>query len=177
MSNNFSGVCTVGRDAEVRYLPSGQAVLTVNLANNVGFGDKQQTNWIRGILWGKRAEGSLKDYLKKGQQVFISGELTTSEYEKKDGTKGFQVEVNANTIDLIGRKNDSQQYAPAQQVGYAQPQPQQTYQSPRQQYQGIQQQAAQTQHYAPTQNNYQQQPPTAMSYINQPVTPDDDIPF
>ncbi|MFI3180021.1 MAG: single-stranded DNA-binding protein, partial [Methylococcales bacterium] len=76
MSNVFSGVCTIGRDAEVRYLPSGQAVLNVSVANNVGFGDKQQTVWLRVVLWGKRAEGTLKDYLKKGQQVFVSGELT-----------------------------------------------------------------------------------------------------
>lgn len=65
MSNVFSGVCTIGRDAEVRYLPSGQAVLNVSVANNVGFGDKQQTVWLRVVLWGKRAEGTLKDYLKK----------------------------------------------------------------------------------------------------------------
>lgn len=88
MSNVFSGVCTVGRDAEVRYLPSGQAILTVTAANNVGFGDKQKTNWLRATVWGKRAEGELKNYLLKGQQIFISGELTTSEFTKNDGTKG-----------------------------------------------------------------------------------------
>ena len=60
MSNVFSFIGTVGRDAEVRYLPSGQAVLNVTVANNVGFGDKQQTLWVRVALWGKRAEGSLK---------------------------------------------------------------------------------------------------------------------
>jgi single-strand DNA-binding protein len=114
MSNVFSGVCTVGRDAEVRYLPSGQAVLNVNVANNVGFGDKQQTVWLRVILWGKKAEGTLKDYLKKGQQVFVSGELTMSEYTANDGTKRTQLELNANVLDLVGKKNsDAPQPAPA----------------------------------------------------------------
>jgi single-strand DNA-binding protein len=84
MSNIFSGVCTIGRDAEVRYLPSGQAVLNVTVANNVGFGDKQKVNWVRVVIWGKRAEGELKNYLLKGQQVFISGELTTQEFTKND---------------------------------------------------------------------------------------------
>ncbi|MDP3331175.1 MAG: single-stranded DNA-binding protein, partial [Methylococcaceae bacterium] len=71
MSNVFSFTGTVGADAEVRYSPSGQPVLNVRVANNVGFGDKQQTLWIRVAVWGKRAEGQLANYLKKGQQVFV----------------------------------------------------------------------------------------------------------
>lgn len=59
MSNVFSFTGTVGRDAEVRHLPSGQAVLNVTVANNIGFGEKQQTLWIRCAVWGKRAEGQL----------------------------------------------------------------------------------------------------------------------
>ena len=109
MSNVFSFTGTCGRDAEVRYLPSGQAVLNVNVANNVGFGDKQQTLWIRVALFGKRAEGSLKDYLKKGQQVFVSGELTQSEYRANDGTTKTSLELIASIIDLIGKKNESSQ--------------------------------------------------------------------
>ena len=52
MSNVFSFTGTVGRDAEVRYAPSGVAVLNVTVANNIGFGDKQQTLWIRVVLFG-----------------------------------------------------------------------------------------------------------------------------
>ena len=119
MSNVFSFTGTVGRDAEVRYLPSGQAVLNVTVANNIGFGDKQQTLWVRVALWGKRAEGSLKDYLKKGQQVFVSGELTQREYQANDGTTKASLELNANILDLVGgqgRRSESGQ------------QPQQNYQ-------------------------------------------------
>lgn len=152
MSNVFSGVCTVSKDAEVRYLPSGQAVLNVNAANNVGFGDNQKTNWLHIAMWGRRAEGQLKGFLKKGQQIFVSGEMTTSEYTKNDGSKGFQIEINANTLDLVGKKQDGQQ-PPAYE-----PPPQQSYQTPQQQYAQVQQYAAQTPHYAPTQNNYQQPP-------------------
>jgi single-strand DNA-binding protein len=106
MSNIFSFTGTVGRDAEVRYLPSGQAVLNVTVANNIGFGDKQQTLWIRVALWGKRAEGNLKEYLKKGQQVFVSGELTQREYQGNDGTTKVSLELNANILDLIGRAQE-----------------------------------------------------------------------
>jgi len=116
MSNVFSFTGTVGRDAEVRYAPSGLAVLNVTVANNIGFGDKQQTLWIRVALFGKRAEGQLQNYLKKGQQVFVSGELTQSEYKANDGTTKTSLELNANIIDLIGKKNEACQ-------------PQQNYQS------------------------------------------------
>lgn len=113
MSNVFSFTGTVGRDAEVRYLPSGQAVLNVTVANNIGFGDKQQTLWIRCAVWGKRAEGQLQNYLKKGQQVFVSGELSQSEYRAQDGSTKTSLELNANIIDLVGKRNDSNQ-APQQ---------------------------------------------------------------
>ena len=116
MSNVFSFTGAIGRDAEVRYAPSGLAILTFTVANNIGFGEKQQTLWIRVTLFGKRAEGSLKDYLKKGQQVFVSGELTQNEYKANDGTTKTSLELNANIIDLIGKKNESSQ-------------PQQNYQS------------------------------------------------
>jgi len=107
MSNVFSFTGTVGRDAEVRYLPSGQAVLNVTVANNIGFGDKQQTLWIRCAVWGKRAEGQLQNYLKKGQQVFVSGELSQSEYRAQDGSTKTSLELNANIIDLVGKRNES----------------------------------------------------------------------
>ena len=106
MSNVFSFTGTIGRDAEVRYAPSGMAILNVTVANNIGFGDKQQTLWIRVALFGKRAEGSLKDYLKKGQQVFVSGELSQNEYRANDGTTKINLELNANIIDLVGRRNE-----------------------------------------------------------------------
>lgn len=123
MSNVFSFTGACGADAEVRYIPSGQAVLTVNVANNVGFGDKQKTMWIRVTLWGKRAESNLKDYLKKGQHVFVSGELTTNEYTANDGTKRTSLELNATIIDLVGRRESAPNYydAPAPAQNYAPP--------------------------------------------------------
>lgn len=123
MSNVFSFTGTVGRDAEVRYAPSGVAILNVTVANNIGFGDKQQTLWIRVVLFGKRAEGQLQNYLKKGQQVFVSGELSQSEYTGNDGTTKTSLELNANIIDLIGKRNEGgasfsprEQSSPARQT-------------------------------------------------------------
>ncbi len=106
MSNVFSFTGTVGRDAEVRYTPSGLAVLSVTVANNIGFGDKQQTLWVRVALFGKRAEGGLQNYLKKGQQVFVSGELSQNEYKANDGSMKTSLELNANIIDLLGKRSE-----------------------------------------------------------------------
>jgi len=118
MSNVFNAVVTCTRDAEVRFIPSGQAVLTVNVANNQGFGDKQTTLFIRVQLWGKRAEGQLKDFLLKGTKIFISGELTQSSYTGNDGVAKTNLELNANIIELVSKKSDS----PAQGQQPAQPQ-------------------------------------------------------
>ena len=122
MSNVFSFTGTIVRDAEVKHTPSGLTILNVTVANNIGFGDKQQTLWIRVALFGKRAEGSLKDYLKKGQQVFVSGELSQNEYKANDGTTKTSLELNANIIDLVGKRREpdpqqqqQQQQQPAQQ--------------------------------------------------------------
>jgi len=114
MSNIFTGVCTVVRDAEVRYLASGSAVLNVTVANNIGFGDKQKTLFIRCALFGKRAEGQLKDYLLKGQAVMVSGELSENEYQAYDGTTKKSLELNANIIDLVGSKRKTSDQAPQQ---------------------------------------------------------------
>jgi single-strand DNA-binding protein len=115
MSNVFSFTGACGNDAEVRYLPSGLAVLNVNVANNVGYGDKRQTMWIRVALFGKPAEGSLREYLKKGQQVFVSGELTLREYRANDGTMKNSLELNANVVELVGssKRNESSPSTPS----------------------------------------------------------------
>ena len=107
MSNNFSAVLTAGRDAEVRYLPSGQAVLTVTGASNTGFGDKQKTLWIRVNLWRKGAE-NLQPYLTKGTKFYVSGELYMNEYQGNDGTTKQTLELNAQALDLVGGKKEGE---------------------------------------------------------------------
>ena len=121
MSNVFSFTGTIGKDCEVRYLQSGTTILNVTVANNIGYGDKQQTLWVRVALFGKRAEGSLQNYLKKGQQVFVSGELTQNEYKANDGTMKSSLELNANIIDLLGKRSESSQPQQAYQTSEKQP--------------------------------------------------------
>jgi single-strand DNA-binding protein len=109
MSNVTSFIGTVARDAEVRHLPNGTVILTVSVANNIGYGDKQKTNWFRVSVFGKRAEGRLQEFLVKGQQVFVSGELTLNEYTNKEGVTRASLEVNAQIVDLVGGKKQAQE--------------------------------------------------------------------
>jgi single-strand DNA-binding protein len=104
MSNTFSFVGTLARDAEVKFSQSDIAILSFSAANNIGYGDKKQTLWIRVTVFGKRAEGQLKDFLKKGTQVFVSGELSQNEYKANDGTTKTSLELVANVIDLVGKR-------------------------------------------------------------------------
>ena len=102
---NFTG--RLGRDSETRFTQGGMAICSFTVAVDYGFGDNKGTNWIRCSLFGKRAEGKLPQYLVKGTQVAISGELRVREYDDKDGNRRTSVEVSVDKLDLIGSKQDS----------------------------------------------------------------------
>ena len=112
----FSG--RIGRDAETASTQGGTAVCNFPVAVESGYGDKKQTTWVRCALWGKRAEGGLPQYLTKGAQVVVTGELSTREFQKKDGGNGFSVEIRVNDLTLVGGKQDNQGgVMPASQYG------------------------------------------------------------
>lgn len=95
----------LGRDAEVRQAGSS-TVCSFAVALSAGWGDKKTTTWLNCSVWGRQAEGTLPTYLKKGQQVALSGELSTREYQAKDGTMKTSLELRVGTIDLIGKRDD-----------------------------------------------------------------------
>jgi single-strand DNA-binding protein len=93
-------VGNLGRDPEVRYTPSGQAVANFTVATNEAWTDKagqkqERTEWHRVVVWGKTAE-NCGEYLSKGRQVYIEGRLQTREWTNKEGAKQFTTEVVAN---------------------------------------------------------------------------------
>jgi single-strand DNA-binding protein len=103
MSNSISFVGHCCGDANVKNI-NGSTVLEVTVANRVGYGDKQITNWMRVSYW-KNAEKML-EYCTKGKQVFVSGILTHNQYTLQNGTKNYQLLVKANTLELTGKKPD-----------------------------------------------------------------------
>jgi single-strand DNA-binding protein len=95
-----------GRDAELRYTPSGAAVATLNLATTEIWNDRnnqrqERTEWHRVVVWGKQAE-SLQEYLVKGKQIYIEGRLQTRQWDDKDGNKRYTTEIKADRVTLLG---------------------------------------------------------------------------
>ena len=98
-------VGNLGRDAELRYTPSGAAVAKFSLATTEVWNDKagqrqERTEWHNIDLWGKQAE-SLSEYLVKGKQVYVEGRLQTDEYTDKEGNKRKSTKVRCDRVVLL----------------------------------------------------------------------------
>jgi len=102
----------LGRDPELRYTPNGRPVATFSVAVNQATKNQQTgewteaTDWFRVSVWGDRAERSAEN-LRKGSRVFVDGRFRTREYETNDGRKGMSLDVTAdNVIGLDRREQD-----------------------------------------------------------------------
>jgi single-strand DNA-binding protein len=98
----------LGRDPEMRYTPSGQAVTQFTVAVNRNYKDAQgerqeETEWFRVVAWGQQAEFSA-EYLRKGAKVYIEGRIQTRQWEGQDGQKRYTTELVANTIQNLERR-------------------------------------------------------------------------
>lgn len=105
-------VGNLGQDPEVRYMPSGGAVANITIATSESWRDKQtgeqkeQTEWHRVVLFGKLAEVA-GEYLKKGSQVYIEGQLRTRKWTDQQGVEKYTTEVVVNvggTMQMLGGK-------------------------------------------------------------------------
>jgi single-strand DNA-binding protein len=98
----------LGQDPTLRFTQSGQAVLSLRLATNESFlnkeGERQErTEWHSVTVWGKRAEG-LNKVISKGTQLFVEGRLQTRSWDDKQGQKRYSTEVVANNVILVGSR-------------------------------------------------------------------------
>lgn len=103
MKSVYTFVGNCGDSPIVKTTPSGQTVMEVRVANNVGYGEKQTTYWVRVTMFGERGK-KLANYISKGQEVFVSGDLTINEYFTNDGNKKFGMNVVAHTFELSGKR-------------------------------------------------------------------------
>ena len=131
-------VGNLGQDPEVRYLPNGGAVTNITLATSESWRDKQTgenrevTEWHRVVLFGKLAEVA-GEYLRKGSQVYIEGQLRTRKWQDQGGQERYTTEVTVNvggTMQMLGGKQEggqgnrpqqNQQPRPHQQAGQSTP--------------------------------------------------------
>ena len=103
--NVFTFIGRVGKDAEVRHTPGGKEVTNWSVAVDAGFGDNKKTTWVACTLWGDRGP-KIAEYIRKGDRIGVSGELSTREYQGQNG-KGFSVELNVREVELLGSRERS----------------------------------------------------------------------
>ncbi|NCH45858.1 single-stranded DNA-binding protein SSB1 [Cronobacter malonaticus] len=167
-------VGNLGQDPEVRYMPNGGAVANLRLATSESWRDKQTgemkevTEWHSVVLYGKLAEVA-GEYLRKGSQVYIEGQLRTRKWQDQSGQDRYSTEVVVNvggTMQMLGGRQGGgaggNMGGGQQQGGWGQPQQ-------------PQQQGGGAQFSGRAQSRPQQQAPAPSN--EPPMDFDDDIPF
>jgi single-strand DNA-binding protein len=101
-------VGNLGRDPEMRYLPSGEAVANLAIATTDKYKDKtgqmvEQTEWHRVSFFGRTAE-VCGQYLKKGSQVYVEGSIRTRKYTDKEGVEKYATEIRGDRMQMLGSK-------------------------------------------------------------------------
>ncbi len=101
----------LGREPEMRYTPSGRPVTTFSVATsrswNTADGERHtETEWFNVVAWGNLAE-ICKQYLSKGQQVYIEGRLQSRQWEDSEGKKHTSTEIVANEMIMLGDRRDT----------------------------------------------------------------------
>ena len=117
-------VGNLGRDPEMRYTPSGQAVTNFSVATSRQYtgsdgNQVKETIWFRVSAWGKQAE-TCNQYLKKGSKVLVEGRLTPDPttggprlWQRQDGTTNASFEVSANTVRFLSSRGEDEGSYPA----------------------------------------------------------------
>lgn len=102
-------VGNLGKDPEVRYSQSGDAITGITVATTDKWKDKatgeqkEATEWHRISFFGKLAEIA-GQYLKKGSQIYVEGKLKTRKYTDKDGIEKYSTEINADQLQMLGSR-------------------------------------------------------------------------
>lgn len=119
MYHNIILVGNLGRDPEMRYTPSGQAVTNFNVATNRQYtnsdGEKvKETTWFRVSTWGKTAEIT-NQYLRKGSKVLVEGRLNPDPetggpriWVRQDGSSAASYEITANTVRFLSTRAEDE---------------------------------------------------------------------
>ena len=128
MLAKIQGLFRLTRDAELKYTPSGMALLKMGLVCSEKYKDKETTLFIDAVAFSKPAE-ILNQYAgKKGTQIFLTGKLQTESWEDNNGQKRSKVSMTVEDFDFVSNKeSNNSQTNNNNQGGYNQQQPQQSY--------------------------------------------------
>jgi single-strand DNA-binding protein len=106
----------LGKDPELRYLPSGQSVAKFPLATGSRWKDKDgqwqdRTDWHNIVAFGRTAE-VCNEYLKKGSPLYVEGRIQTRSYDDRDGNKRWITEIVAQNVNLLAKKGETEEEVP-----------------------------------------------------------------
>jgi single-strand DNA-binding protein len=115
--NKIIVIGNLGRDPEMRYTPSGQAVTSFSVASTRRYttssGERRdETEWFNVSAWGKLAE-LCNQWLTKGRQVYVEGRLRSRSFEGRDGQMRFVNEINLTDVQFLSRGAGGAEDAPA----------------------------------------------------------------
>lgn len=135
-------VGNLGKDPDVRYMPSGSQVTNVTIATSESWKDKQsgeskeRTEWHNVVFFNRLAEIA-GQYLKKGSQCYIEGSLRTRKWQDKEGKDRYTTEIVANEMQMLGGRGGGgtgnmggDDYGSSQQGGGGNSQPQRSAPAP-----------------------------------------------
>ena len=108
----------LGQDPELKYTPSGAAVLTLSIATNTSYKNQEgnsvdNTEWNRVVIWRKLAE-IIAQYAKKGSRVYVEGKLATRSWDDQNGVKRYTTEIVAEQMQMLEGRGESGSYSPAE---------------------------------------------------------------
>ncbi len=100
----------LGKDPDLRYTPSGQAVASFSLATSERYKDKdgnwqERTDWHNVVVWGRQGE-TVKEYLKKGRSAYVEGRIQTRSYDDREGNKKYITEIVASRVQFLGGRGE-----------------------------------------------------------------------
>ena len=100
----------VGNDPEVKFMPSGNAVVNLSIATNRKFKNQDsgsyedKTEWHRVVFFNKPAE-TIGQYVKKGQQLYVEGRIQTRKWQDKNGADRWTTEIVGSELTMLGSRS------------------------------------------------------------------------
>jgi single-strand DNA-binding protein len=110
--NKATLIGNVGKDPEVKFLPSGAAVANFTLATSERFKDKggefqERTEWHNLVAFQRLAE-IVRDYVKKGSKLYVEGRIQTRSWDDKDNQKHYKTEIVINDLVLLSGRGEGE---------------------------------------------------------------------
>lgn len=114
--NKVQFIGNLGKDPELKNLPTGQQVCKFSLAMSEKWKGKdgqmqEKTEWANIVVWGKLA-GLCSQYLSKGRQCYVEGKFTTRSWDNKEGVKQYSTEIVAHEIKFLSPASGNNQSQP-----------------------------------------------------------------